>query len=64
MNIPTEPFQVWYLPVFIYSFFATQDVRAIILVIINLAVSAAIYYPFFKVYEKQEVEKERLENGS
>lgn len=64
VNIPTEPFQVWYLPVFIYSFFATQDVRAIILVIINLAVSAAIYYPFFKVYEKQEIEKERLENGS
>lgn len=56
--IPSEPFQVWYLPVGIYSFLATKDLRSFLLIAVNIAVSAAVYYPFFKAYEKQEVKKE------
>lgn len=56
---PAEPFQAWYLPVPIYAFLATHDWKGIVLVLVNLAVSVLLYYPFFKVYEKQEVKKEK-----
>lgn len=62
VNIPSTPFQVWYLPVFFYGYLATGDVRAFILIIVNLLISAIIYYPFFKVYERQELQKEALED--
>lgn len=59
VTTPAEPFQVWYLPVPVYAFLATHDWKGIVLVLVNLAVYALLYYPFFKVYEKQEVKKEK-----
>ena len=37
------------------------DFRAAILVVLLVCVSAVIYYPFFKVYEKQLLEQENEE---
>ncbi len=37
------------------------DFRAAILVVLLACVSAVIYYPFFKVYEKQLLEQEAEE---
>mgnify|MGYP000650316847 CR=1 FL=1 len=37
------------------------DFRAAILVVVLACVSAIIYYPFFKVYEKQLLEQEAEE---
>ena len=37
------------------------DFRAAILVVLLACVSAVIYYPFFKVYEKQLLEQENEE---
>ncbi|MNV63761.1 cellobiose phosphotransferase system IIC component [compost metagenome] len=37
------------------------DFRAAVLVILLALVSAIIYYPFFKVYEKQLLEQEAEE---
>lgn len=58
VQIPTEAFQVWYLPIGLYGVLATHDIRSLVLSIVNLAVSGAIYWPFFRAYEKIEVEKE------
>lgn len=56
----------WTLPAPIGAFMATgNDWRAIVLVIVNLAIAAAIYYPFLKMYDKQmlaEEEKKSAEN--
>ncbi len=40
------------VPSFISVYLATQDVRAIALLLANLALAAAIYYPFVRAYER------------
>lgn len=43
----------------IAAFISTNwSISAAILVIINFAISFAIYYPFFKIFEKQQLERE------
>jgi PTS system cellobiose-specific IIC component len=50
----------WTLPAPIGAFMATRgDVRAAILVLVNIAVVAVIYYPFFKAYEKKMIAEEQ-----
>lgn len=53
----------WTLPAPIGAYMATgNDWRAIILVLVNLGVAAAVYYPFVKVYDRKMLEQENLEN--
>ena len=59
--IPTQPFQLWFLPIGFTTYIINQDVRGLVLLVILLAITGAVYYPFFKVYEKQLVEKEAEE---
>lgn len=50
----------WTLPAPIGAFMATGgDWRVVILVLINIAITTVIYYPFFKVYEKKMIAEER-----
>ena len=45
----------WVMPPILYGFFATAfDWRAIILSLVNIAISIAIYLPFVKMADKQE----------
>lgn len=49
----------WTLPAPIGAFLATGgDWRAIVLVIINILISTFIYYPFFKIYDKKQLQLE------
>lgn len=57
--LPTKVMGMWYAPTFINMWLTTPDVRNIILVLVNLVVATIIWYPFFKVAEKMEVEKEQ-----
>ncbi|MDQ0363079.1 PTS transporter subunit EIIC [Breznakia pachnodae] len=57
--IPHQPFQLWYLPIYIQSYFATGSVAGVILCLFLTAVSFMIWLPFFKSYEKEEVLKEK-----
>lgn len=50
-------------PSVIAGFLTNMDWRSIILVIVICVLSAAMYYPFFKVVERQEVEKERADKS-
>lgn len=61
--IPTSVFQMWYLPKFIFAFFSTGSIKGTILAIILFAVSWVIYYPFFKIYDKQIVAEEAKEEN-
>lgn len=60
--VPKVTFQwsFWYAPSPI-SAFALGGVRGVLLVLFNFALSWAIYYPFFKIYDKQCVKEEQAE---
>lgn len=67
VNIPSQIFNLWFMPTPFQAYFATgNDWRAIILVIVVLTVATAVYYPFFKAYEKTEIarETENLNDGN
>lgn len=49
----------WTTPAPIGAFIATLDWRAVVWVFILFILSGIMYYPFFKIYEKQLVEEER-----
>ncbi|OCL27716.1 PTS lactose transporter subunit IIC [Orenia metallireducens] len=51
----------WTTPAPIGAFLSTLDWRAGVLVIVLAALGGLMYYPFFKAYEKQLVDKEREE---
>jgi PTS system cellobiose-specific IIC component len=40
------------VPTFVSTYVATQDLRALVLVVVNLAIAGAIYYPFVRAYER------------
>ena len=59
--IPSEPFNFWYLPSPIVGYMVTKSIAGLLLVLVNFAVSWVVYYPFFKVYDKQVCEEEMAE---
>ncbi|WP_227019919.1 PTS transporter subunit EIIC [Sinanaerobacter chloroacetimidivorans] len=61
VTIPSQVMQMWYIPVGISTYLVNFDWRGLILLAVNLAVSFLIWYPFFKVYDMQEVGKEIAE---
>lgn len=56
--IPTMLFDLWYCPFPFATWIVTRSFTAIVLLAIVVAVSTAIWYPFFKVYEEQEIKNE------
>ncbi|WP_433945039.1 PTS sugar transporter subunit IIC [Paenibacillus sp. SN-8-1] len=56
--IPYKPFQLWYLPTVIQGWIVTESVRGILFVVILFVISWLIYYPFFKIYDKQAVKQD------
>jgi len=57
-SIPTRVFQMWYTPYPINTWINAPTVGSILLVLIVFCVSAVIWYPFFKLYDRDLVEKE------
>lgn len=56
--IPYEPFQLWYLPAPILAWVTTKSITGLLLIVVLFVISWLIYYPFFKVYDKQAVEQD------
>lgn len=48
-----------YVGVFLEGFLTNLDYMSIVANLIQLVLSIAIYYPFFKIYEKRELENEK-----
>lgn len=58
--IPMINFQLWYCPYPICTWLATGGaISAILLVVLIFVVTTLIYYPFFKVYEREAIEEEQ-----
>lgn len=58
--IPSMVFDMWYCPFPIATWITTQSVTGFVLLAVVVAVSSLIWYPFFKVYDHQEAEAEKL----
>ncbi|MBT2737859.1 PTS sugar transporter subunit IIC [Bacillus sp. ISL-7] len=56
--IPKIVFDLWYVPFPISTWITTGTITGILLMLICLAAATFIWYPFFKVYEKQEMKNE------
>lgn len=56
--IPMYQFDMWYAPFPISTWLATGSVTAILLMLVIFVLSGAIWYPFFKSYEKQTLAAE------
>lgn len=56
--IPNWEFDLWYTPFPISTWVATQSFTAILLALIVFAVSAVIWFPFFRAYDDQLVKSE------
>lgn len=56
--IPAVSFNMWYCPYPFSTWFTTGSIRGILLMLVVFVVSSLIWYPFFKTYEKQEIETE------
>ncbi|MGC3955738.1 MAG: PTS transporter subunit EIIC [Propionicimonas sp.] len=56
--IPMMQFDMWYAPFPVSTWLATGSITAILLMLVIFVLSAAIWYPFFKSYEKQTLETE------
>lgn len=61
--IPAEVFNMWYIPAGVSAWLITKSFTAVLLVAINLAIATIIWYPFFKIYDRQEAKKELEENS-
>jgi PTS system cellobiose-specific IIC component len=49
----------WATPPPVFAYIATGgDLKAVLLVVINFLIGIAMYYPFFKAFEKAEMKKE------
>jgi PTS system cellobiose-specific IIC component len=61
LNIPSKMIQVGQIPAPLSSVMITEDLRAVIIYVILFVLYLAIWYPFFKVYEKQRMNEELAE---
>lgn len=60
--IPTIMFQMWYCPFPFATWLSTGgSIMAVALMLIVFVISSAIWYPFFKAYEKQELDNEQAQ---
>lgn len=64
LNIPNKMIQVGQIPAPISSVMITEDIRAIIVYVILFALYMAVWYPFFKVYERQVIIEESEIHGA
>ena len=50
-----------FTPFFAQGFLSALDIRNVIFMFVLIAISVAVYYQFFKIYEKSLIEKEVLD---
>lgn len=59
--IPSQLYQMSFLPTGLNAYFVCNSFRGVILWAVVLVVTTVIYFPFWKAYEKQELDAEQKE---
>lgn len=62
LNIPSKMIQVGQIPAPFSSVMITEDLRAVVVYIVLFVLYLLVWYPFYKVYEKQCVTEEVPDN--
>ena len=62
--IPNRLFELWYTPFPISTWLSTSSIAAVVLAVIIFAIATAIWYPFFRTYEKQVLDDERAKDAA
>lgn len=57
--IPMRQFEMWYTPFPLATWLTTGSVTGLLLMALVFGLATAIWYPFFRAYEKQSVEAEQ-----
>lgn len=57
--IPFKPFALWYTPAPIASWIITESFKGVIFFVALFIVSWLVYYPFFKIYDRQAVAQDK-----
>lgn len=57
--IPSHVMDLWYVPYPIQTWLCSPHVSSIILLLITAFISCLIWYPFFKIADKQQIEEEK-----
>lgn len=60
LNIPANNLAVGTIPIPLGAYLGTNDFRGILWAFVLLAIYIVIWYPFFKIYEKQCIEEETI----
>ena len=60
LNIPEKMIQVGQIPAPICSVMVTEDIRALIWWVVLFVIYIVIWYPFFKAYERQKLNEEKV----
>jgi PTS system cellobiose-specific IIC component len=58
VTIPSSVFSLWFIPMPLIAWFSTQDWRALVLLAFNLFVTFVVWYPFWRVFDKQQAAEE------
>ena len=61
VTIPSQPFNMGFIPQFISAFLVNYDLKSFVLLAIVFVVTIAIWYPFYKSFEANEIKKEENE---
>jgi PTS system cellobiose-specific IIC component len=62
--VPMYQFEMWYTPFPISTWLTTGSITAVILMLGIFALTTAIWFPFFKAYEKQTLQGEIDQNAA
>lgn len=61
VNKPVNPALIPWIPSVFQGFILTQDYKAVLLILVELAINVVVWYPFFKSHEKRMLDKEKAE---
>lgn len=56
--IPMDQFEMWYTPFPFATWITTRSITAVLLMLLVAALATAIWYPFFKTYERAALKSE------
>ncbi|PTM57889.1 PTS cellobiose transporter subunit IIC [Desmospora activa] len=54
----------WTTPLFVSGYLATGKISGMVLQLVNFVIAFAIYYPFFKIWDKQKLQEENQSDQS
>ncbi|MBQ5755670.1 MAG: PTS sugar transporter subunit IIC, partial [Erysipelotrichaceae bacterium] len=63
VDVPSSSFLLWYIPIPILTYLTNHDFRGVILVLILLALTAVVWYPFLAAYDRQCLAEEKKNAG-